>query len=178
MLQILEDGRLTDSKGRTVNFNNTLIIMTSNAGAKISEDNNNFLNPIKNQEVAYKNLSAKVNKELKKAFRPEFLNRLDDIIVFSQLSKDEIRQIADIMIIQLTNRVLEQGIRLYVSNRVRSKLTEEGFDPIYGARPLRRAVTKFLEDSLAEAFLTTEIKPNSKIYMDLNNNKEITILVK
>jgi ATP-dependent Clp protease ATP-binding subunit ClpC len=179
MLQILEDGRLTDSKGRTVNFNNTLIIMTSNAGAKISEDNNNnVLNPIKNQDIAYKNLSAKVNKELKKAFRPEFLNRLDDIIVFSQLSKDEIRQIADIMIIQLTDRVSEQGIKLYVSNRVRSKLTDEGFDPIYGARPLRRAVTKFLEDSLAEAFLNTEIKSNSKIYMDLNNNKEITILVK
>jgi ATP-dependent Clp protease ATP-binding subunit ClpC len=177
MLQILEDGRLTDSKGRTVNFNNTLIIMTSNAGAKISENNNNLLNPIKNQDIAYKNLSARVNKELKKAFRPEFLNRLDDIIVFSQLSKDEIRQIADIMIEQLTTRVSEQGIRLYISNRVRSKLTDEGFDPIYGARPLRRAVTKFLEDSLAETFLNTEIKPNSKIYMDLDNNKEITILV-
>jgi ATP-dependent Clp protease ATP-binding subunit ClpC len=177
MLQILEDGRLTDSKGKTVNFSNTLIIMTSNAGAKISEDNNYALNPIKNQDIAYKNLSAKVNKELKKAFRPEFLNRLDDVIVFSQLSKDEIRQIADIMVQQLAIRVSQQGVRLYVSDRVRIKLTDEGFDPVYGARPLRRAVTKFLEDSLAQAFLNTEVKPKSKIYIDLNNNKEITVLI-
>jgi ATP-dependent Clp protease ATP-binding subunit ClpC len=178
MLQILEDGRLTDSKGKTVNFNNTLIIMTSNAGAKISEDNNYGIHPTRTQDTAYKTLSAKVNKELKKAFRPEFLNRLDDIIVFNQLSKDEIRQIADIMIKQLAMRVLQQGVKLYVSDRVRVKLTDEGFDPVYGARPLRRAVTKFLEDSLAQAFLNTEIKPKSKIYMDLNNNKEITVLVK
>jgi ATP-dependent Clp protease ATP-binding subunit ClpC len=178
LLQVLEDGRLTDSKGRTVNFNNTLIIMTSNAGAAISEDTKGtFLGQIEDKGMAYKKLSAKVKKELKKAFRPEFLNRLDDIIIFSQLSKDEIGQIADILITQLINRVSRQGFLLYISKRVRNRLIDEGYDPIYGARPLRRAVTNFLENSLAEAFLNTELKLNSKIYVDLDKNKEITILI-
>ena len=182
LLQILEDGRLTDSKGRTIDFKNTLIIMTSNVGAKVIEKGTTngslgFDVAEDTDNTQYERISTLVNEELKKYFRPEFLNRLDEIIVFSQLTKDDVGQIAEIMIKQLSDRVLEQGIRLQVTERVKEKLTDEGFNPIYGARPLRRAVMRLLEDNLAGQFLTEELKPGTTIIVDLDDNKEISIFV-
>jgi ATP-dependent Clp protease ATP-binding subunit ClpC len=182
LLQILEDGRLTDSKGRTIDFKNTLIIMTSNVGAKVIEKGTSngslgFDVAEDTDNTQYERISSLVNEELKNYFRPEFLNRLDEIIIFSQLTKDDVGQIAEIMIKQLSDRVLEQGIRLQVTERVKEKLTDEGFNPIYGARPLRRAVMRLLEDNLAGQFLTEELKPGTTIIVDLDDNKEITIFV-
>jgi ATP-dependent Clp protease ATP-binding subunit ClpC len=182
LLQILEDGRLTDSKGRTIDFKNTLIIMTSNVGAKVIEKGTSngslgFDVAEDTDNTQYERISSLVNEELKNYFRPEFLNRLDEIIIFSQLTKDDVGQIAEIMIKQLSDRVLEQGIRLQVTERVKEKLTDEGFNPIYGARPLRRAVMRLLEDNLAGQFLTEELKPGTTIIVDLDDNKEINIFV-
>ena len=182
LLQILEDGRLTDSRGRTIDFKNTLIIMTSNVGAKVIEKagTNGSLGfdvAEDTENTQYDRISALVNEELKNYFRPEFLNRLDEIIIFSQLTKDDVGQIAEIMIKQLSDRVLEQGIRLQVTERVKEKLTDEGFNPIYGARPLRRAVMRLLEDNLAGEFLSEELKPGTTIIVDLDDNKEINIFV-
>jgi|TARA_B110000444_G_scaffold27086_1_gene22376 ATP-dependent Clp protease ATP-binding subunit ClpC len=182
LLQILEDGRLTDSKGRTIDFKNTLIIMTSNVGAKVIEKGTTngslgFDVAEDTDNTQYERISTLVNEELKNYFRPEFLNRLDEIIIFSQLTKDDVGQIAEIMIKQLSDRVLEQGIRLQVTERVKEKLTDEGFNPIYGARPLRRAVMRLLEDNLAGQFLTEELKPGTTIIVDLDDNKEITIFI-
>ena len=182
LLQILEDGRLTDSKGRVIDFKNTLIIMTSNVGAKVIEKGTSngslgFDVAEDSDSTQYERISTLVNEELKNYFRPEFLNRLDEIIIFSQLTKDDVGQIAEIMIKQLTDRVLEQGIRLQVTERVKEKLTDEGFNPIYGARPLRRAVMRLLEDNLAGQFLSEELKPGTTIIVDLDDNKEINIFV-
>ena len=183
LLQILEDGRLTDSKGRTIDFKNTLIIMTSNVGAKVIEKGAvngslGFEVTDNKENTAYERISSLVNEELKNYFRPEFLNRLDEIIIFSQLTKDDVSQIANIMIKQLADRVLEQGIRLQVTERVKEKLTDEGFNPVYGARPLRRAVMRLLEDNLAGEFLAGEsLKPGTTIIVDLDNDKKISIFV-
>ena len=182
LLQILEDGRLTDSKGRVIDFKNTLIIMTSNVGAKVIEKGTSngslgFDVAEDTDNTQYERISSLVNEELKNYFRPEFLNRLDEIIIFSQLTKDDVGQIAEIMIKQLSERVLEQGIRLQVTERVKEKLTDEGFNPIYGARPLRRAVMRLLEDNLAGQFLTEELKPGTTIIVDLDDNKEISIFI-
>ena len=183
LLQILEDGRLTDSKGRLIDFKNTLIIMTSNVGAKVIEKgatNGSLGFDVEedNANTAYQRISNLVNEELKNHFKPEFLNRLDEIIIFSQLTKDDVSQIAEIMIKQLTNRVFEQGIRLQVTQRVKERLTDEGFNPIYGARPLRRAVMRLLEDNLASEFLTADLKEGTTIIVDLDNVDKITVFVK
>jgi len=182
LLQILEDGRLTDSKGRVIDFKNTLIIMTSNVGAKVIEQNasNSSLGfdvEEDNENTAYKRISNLVNEELKNYFKPEFLNRLDEIIVFSQLTKDDVSQIAEIMIKQLTDRVKEQQIKLQITQRVKEKLTDEGFNPIYGARPLRRAVMRLLEDNLAGEFLTEDLKSGTTVIVDLTPLGEITVFV-
>merc|ERR1712194_896512 len=185
LLQILDDGRLTDSKGRTIDFKNTLIIMTSNVGAKIIEResniqsrkstkssldiNSDFLSdasdPVMDPNV-YKRISFLVNEELKKYFRPEFLNRLDEIIVFSHLTKNDVKQISEIMIKELQDRMKEKEIELDVRNAVKEILVEQGFDPIYGARPLRRAVMRLLEDNLAQEFLSKPLYPRTKIIID------------
>tara|TARA_B110000977_G_scaffold174668_1_gene228694 strand:- start:1728 stop:4247 length:2520 start_codon:yes stop_codon:yes gene_type:complete len=183
LLQILEDGRLTDSKGRTIDFKNTLIIMTSNVGAKVIEKGTvngslGFEVSDNKENTAYERISTLVNEELKNYFRPEFLNRLDEIIIFSQLTKDDVSQIATIMVKQLADRILEQGIRLQVTERVKEKLTDEGFNPIYGARPLRRAVMRLLEDNLAGEFLAGEsLTPGTTLIVDLDNEKKISIFV-
>jgi len=194
MLQILDDGRLTDSKGRTIDFKNTLIIMTSNVGAKIIEKesgitarkpnkssldiNSDFLStatdPVIDPNV-YKRISFLVNEELKKFFRPEFLNRLDEIIVFSHLTRQDVRQISEIMIKQLQDRMKEKEVELEVRNNVKDILVEQGFDPIYGARPLRRAVMRLLEDNLAQEFLAKPLYPKTKIILDADFDGNIIV---
>ena len=196
LLQILDDGRLTDSKGRTIDFKNTLIIMTSNVGAKIIEKesgiqskrsnrssldiNSDFLSDSSDSVVdpnVIKKISSLVNEELKKYFRPEFLNRLDEIIVFNHLTKNDVRQISEIMIKQLQDRMKEKEIELEVKNAVKDILIEQGFDPIYGARPLRRAVMRLLEDNLAQEFLSKPLYPRTKLVIDLDFDDNIIVHV-
>jgi len=153
LLQLLEDGRLTDSKGRTVDFKNTLIIMTSNIGSKVIEKGGGGLgfefSGADAEETNYNRIRSLVNEDLKQYFRPEFLNRLDEIIVFRQLSRDEVKEIAEIMLKEVFGRMGEKGIHLSVTEAFKERLVEEGYNPSYGARPLRRAVMRLLEDSLA-----------------------------
>ena len=179
LLQILEDGRLTDAQGRLVDFKNTLLILTSNIGSKVIEKGSQgglgFETADDENDSQYDRISSAVNEELKQYFRPEFLNRLDEIIVFSQLNKQNVREIADIMVAQLCERVLKQGLNLEVTDAVKEKLTDEGYNPIYGARPLRRAIMHLLEDNLAGSFLNTEFKKGSNIIVNLDANGEVKI---
>jgi ATP-dependent Clp protease ATP-binding subunit ClpC len=186
LLQILDDGRLTDSKGRLIDFTNTLIIMTTNLGAKIIERESGIKpklsqgergfkitpdavlgwepvpEPIKDPEL-FERVTKLVNDELKNFFRPEFLNRIDEIIVFNHLTRIDIWQICGLMVKQVQTRLREKGINLIVELSVQAFLTDEGYDPIYGARPLRRAIMKYLEDTLAEQCLSKTLYPNTKI---------------
>jgi ATP-dependent Clp protease ATP-binding subunit ClpC len=184
LLQILEDGRLTDSKGRTIDFKNTMIILTSNVGAKVIEQSATsggglgFDSPDSdNTDSQYSRMAELVNEELKRFFRPEFLNRLDEVIVFQQLTKQDLSQIADIMLAQLCARTQEQQFTLNITPRAKDLLIDEGFDPVYGARPLRRAIMKLLEDKLANTVLSEVIEPDSLVLVDVNDQKELTIIV-
>ncbi|MFZ9974361.1 MAG: ATP-dependent Clp protease ATP-binding subunit, partial [Vulcanococcus sp.] len=176
LLQLLEDGRLTDSKGRTVDFKNTLIIMTSNIGSKVIEKGGGGLgfefSGADAEETNYNRIRSLVNEELKQYFRPEFLNRLDEIIVFRQLSRDEVKEIAEIMLKEVFSRMSEKGIHLSVTDGFKERLVEEGYNPSYGARPLRRAVMRLLEDSLAEEFLSGRIGEGDSAVVDVDDNKQ------
>ena len=178
LLQLLEDGRLTDSKGRTVDFKNTLIIMTSNIGSKVIEKGGGglgfeFSGDENAEENQYNRIKSLVNEELKQYFRPEFLNRLDEIIVFRQLNREEVKEIAEIMLREVFNRIGEKGITLTVSNAFKERLVEEGYNPAYGARPLRRAVMRLLEDSLAEEVLSGRIKDGDSAEVDVEDGKVV-----
>ncbi|MEL7406692.1 MAG: ATP-dependent Clp protease ATP-binding subunit, partial [Cyanobacteria bacterium J06558_2] len=172
MLQLLDDGRLTDAQGRTVNFKNTVIIMTSNIGSKVIEKGGGGLGfefAEDRGEAQYNRIKDLVNQELKNYFRPEFINRLDEVIVFRQLTKSEVRQIAGILLKEISARLEEQReINLGVTAAFEDKVIEEGFDPVYGARPLRRAIMRFLEDSLAEAILSGQISDGDNALVDIS----------
>ena len=182
MLQIFEDGHLTDSKGRKVDFKNTLLVMTSNVGAKsitkVATDYLGFeLEYAASLDTSlYNRMKKLVGEELKEYFRPEFLNRLDEIIVFRMLNKDEVSQIADIMLNQVFVRIKTKGIELDVTDRFKIHLVDRGYDPNYGARPLRRAVTKLMEDSLSHEILTERLKPGDTAIMDIDLNERVIIL--
>jgi len=189
LLQILDDGRLSDSKGRVIDFTNTLIIMTTNLGSKIIERESGIKpksdqvdrgfkitpdavlgwepvpEPIKDPEV-FERVTKLVNGELKNFFRPEFLNRIDEIIVFNHLTRIDIWEICELMIKSVQKRLKEKGINLIIDLAVQAFLTDEGYDPIYGARPLRRAIMKYLEDTLAEQCLSKTLYPNTKIIVN------------
>ncbi len=179
LLQLLEDGRLTDSKGRTVDFKNTLLIMTSNIGSKVIEKGGGGLgfefSGDSVEDSQYNRIKSLVNEELKQYFRPEFLNRLDEIIVFRQLTKNEVKDIAEIMLKEVFSRLNEKGIKLDVTDAFKERLVEEGYNPSYGARPLRRAVMRLLEDSLAEEVLSGRIKDGDKALVDIDENKKVTV---
>ena len=179
LLQLLEDGRLTDSKGRTVDFKNTLLIMTSNIGSKVIEKGGGGLgfefSGDSVEDSQYNRIKSLVNEELKQYFRPEFLNRLDEIIVFRQLSKNEVKDIAEIMLKEVFSRLNEKGIKLDVTDAFKDRLVEEGYNPAYGARPLRRAVMRLLEDSLAEEVLSGRIKDGDKALVDIDENKKVIV---
>jgi len=171
LLQVLEDGRLTDSKGRTVDFRNTVLILTSNVGAESLKRNKYVGFSIQDGEQDYKDMKSKVMEELKKAFRPEFLNRIDEIIVFHALEKPHLKQIVTLMADQLMNRLKEQEMDLEMTEAAKDKITEEGFDPEYGARPLRRAIQKFIEDRLSEELLKGNIGTGQHILIDVENGE-------
>ncbi len=179
LLQLLEDGRLTDSKGRTVDFKNTLIIMTSNIGSKVIEKGGGGLgfefSGSDAEETNYNRIRSLVNEELKQYFRPEFLNRLDEIIVFRQLTREEVKEIAEIMLKEVFGRMGEKGIHLSVTEAFKERLVEEGYNPSYGARPLRRAVMRLLEDSLAEEFLSGRLGDGDAAVVDVDDNKQVVI---
>ena len=180
MLQIFEDGRLTDSKGRTIDFKNTLLILTSNVGSKVIEKGGGGLGFELSEDQSsshYNRIKSLVNEELKQYFRPEFLNRLDEIIVFRQLTKDEVGQIAEIMLKEVFERISMKGIQLEVTDRFKTRLIDEGYNPTYGARPLRRAVMRLLEDSLAEEVLSEKIKAGDTAVVDSGKDKKVRVIL-
>jgi ATP-dependent Clp protease ATP-binding subunit ClpC len=180
MLQIFEDGRLTDSKGRTIDFKNTLLILTSNVGSKVIEKGGGGLGFELSEDQSsshYNRIKSLVNEELKQYFRPEFLNRLDEIIVFRQLTKNEVGQIAEIMLKEVFDRLSMKGIQLEVTDRFKTRLVDEGYNPTYGARPLRRAVMRLLEDSLAEEVLSEKIKAGDTAVVDVGDDNKIRVLL-
>ena len=179
LLQILDDGRLTDAQGRTVNFKNTVVIMTSNVGARMITDKNvlGFSKSSDNkesQEKEYENIKKDVMAELKKQFRPEFINRIDDIIVFHKLTEEDINQIIEIMLKQVQKRLKEQEYEVEFDSSVKELVAKKGIDTNYGARPLKRAIQSNVEDKIAEAILDGKIIPHKKVKI-LAENEEIKV---
>ena len=175
MLQILDDGRLTDAKGRHVNFKNTIIIMTSNVGASMITTTSKLGFSVAEdvQKDKYERLKDTVMEEMKKSFKPEFLNRIDDIIVFAHLTKPEIREIVELLLKDLFKRLKEQELTVEISDDVKDILADEGYSEAYGARPLRRVIQKKIEDVLAEEILSGEYKAGDTIYLNLDADKKI-----
>ncbi|VAI46051.1 unnamed protein product [Triticum turgidum subsp. durum] len=179
MLQILEDGRLTDSKGRTVDFKNTLLIMTSNVGSSVIEKGGRKIGfdlDYDEKDTSYNRIKSLVTEELKQYFRPEFLNRLDEMIVFRQLTKLEVKEIADIMLKEVFDRLKVKEIDLQVTERFRDRVVDDGYNPSYGARPLRRAIMRLLEDSLAEKMLAGEVKEGDSAIVDVDSEGKVIVL--
>ena len=174
LLQILEDGRLTDGKGKTVNFKNTIIIMTSNVGASTIKKQKSLgfsATDEKEVENAYEHMKDNVMEELKRSFRPEFLNRIDDIIVFHQLQEEDLQKIVSLMLKAVSERLKEQEIDINFSDEAEKFLTKEGYDITYGARPLRRAITKAVEDKLSEEILRGKVKKGSKVEVTVEDGQ-------
>jgi ATP-dependent Clp protease ATP-binding subunit ClpC len=171
LLQVLEDGRLTDSKGRTVDFRNTVLIMTSNVGAEALKRNKYVGFNLQDGKHDYKDMKGKMLEELKKAFRPEFLNRIDEMIVFHALEKEHLSNIITLMSDQLVKRLREKDIDLELTDAAKEKLTEEGYDPEYGARPLRRAIQKHIEDRLSEELLKGNIRDGQQVKIDVKDGE-------
>lgn len=178
LLQILEDGRLTDSQGRTVDFKNTVIVMTSNVGARLITEPKRvgFATTVEASEN-YEEMKKNVMGELKKAFRPEFLNRVDEIIVFHPLGEEHIREIVGIMLEQFTKRLEKNDITIEVTENVKDFIAKKGYDPVYGARPLRRSIQSLIEDRLAEEMLEGRVKSGDNVLVDVDNDA-ITVTVK
>jgi len=182
LLQILDDGRLSDSKGRTVDFKNTIIIMTSNVGAQFIDKTSLTLGFQVQTEDAehserYKKIKDLVMDSMKKTFRPEFLNRVDEIIVFQQLTKEEIRYIVDIMSSDLQKRIKQNGMELVISTESKDLIAKEGYNPAYGARPLRRAIQRMLEDAISEQVLQGTFKEGDVIDTMVEDGKVVFVKV-
>src|SRR6476660_8193899 len=165
LLQILEDGRMTDGQGRTVDFKNTVIIMTSNLGSQYIQDLANGFSRA-DEQVTYENMKAKVTEELKRHFRPEFLNRIDDVIVFSELSQAEVTEIVDLLTKRVQTQLQSQGLTLELTQDAKLLLAAKGYDPTLGARPLRRAIQRMVEDPLSEKILWKEFHAGETIVVD------------
>ncbi len=174
LLQILDDGRLTDSQGRTVDFKNTIIIMTSNVGARNIADNKKIGFDDGNRKTTnYEDIKKNVMDELKKTFRPEFINRLDEIIVFKQLGEKEIESIVDLMLKDSVGRLKERNIKVKIAENTKKYISKKGFDPLYGARPLKRVIQTEVEDKLAEAILEGKIKDGDSVTISREEEKTI-----
>ena len=178
LLQILDEGHLTDSKGRKVDFKNTLIIMTSNIGSQVIEKGGGGLGFELDTEGdgEYTRIRNRVQEEMKNYFRPEFLNRVDEVIVFRQLQKDEVGEIADLLLKEIGGRLKDQqGVELEVSDRFKDRVIEEGYDVSYGARPLRRVLMRLLEDNLAQAILSGDLSEGDTAYVDVDDDGNICL---
>jgi ATP-dependent Clp protease ATP-binding subunit ClpC len=172
LLQVMDDGRLTDGQGRTVDFKNTVIIMTSNTGVEFikREGPIGFATPkdaTKTQKASYEAMKDQVMTAVRKTFRPEFINRLDDIIVFHELSREQIGQIVELMIKDLQKRLAERKLELEITKAAKTWLADAGYDPVFGARPLRRAIEKNVENPLASKILAGEYKEGETVQVDL-----------
>lgn len=181
LLQVLDDGYLTDSLGRKIDFRNTIIIMTSNIGSRQLKDFGQGVGfgtaAMKSQEDTYQ--KGVIENALKKAFAPEFLNRIDDVVVFNALEREDIHKIIDIELSKLFLRIKDIGYDLHLSEKAKDYIAEKGFDKQYGARPLKRAIQKYIEDVLAEEIVNSKLEEGDSIYMDLNEEKqELTIEIK
>ena len=171
LLQILEEGRLTDSQGRTVDFRNTVLIMTSNLGTQdLRKANVGFTKA--DEAVSYERMKEKVNDALKQHFRPEFLNRIDEIIVFHELAREEVVQMVDLMTKRLASQLEGQGLGLELTQSAKELLAERGYDPQLGARPLRRAIQRFVEDALSEKILYKEFVAGTIIVVDTEDDPD------
>jgi len=159
-LQVLDDGRLTDGQGRTVDFKNTIVIMTSNLGSPVIQE---YFMDGRTDKSAHQAMEDRVMTELKKHFRPEFLNRVDDVIIFQSLDEGQLARIVDIQLGRLEGRLAQQNLTLDVDDRAKKLLASEGYDPQFGARPLKRAIQEHLLDPLATKLLAGEFKPGDKI---------------
>jgi len=167
LLQILDEGRLTDGQGRTVDFSNTVVIMTSNVGAReIAQTSPMGFTAAGNGGLSDKEIKSRVESELKHLFRPEFLNRVDEIVVFKSLTDEQLRQVVDLMIADLRNRLIAQGMSIELTDAARDLVAREGTDPVYGARPLRRAIQTLIEDPLAEELLGGKWRSGDVIKVD------------
>ena len=173
LLQILDDGRLTDSKGRVVSFKNTIIIMTSNVGAgKVNEMRRlGFAGASQEDEAEYDRMKEKISDELKEQFKPEFLNRVDEIIIFHKLSREDAAKVCDLFLSVLCERLKKREIELDVSNAAKDLLLDEGYDPVYGARPLKRVIQRRLEDAISEEILANKISSGQKVLADAKDGK-------
>ncbi|RJX27270.1 MAG: ATP-dependent Clp protease ATP-binding subunit [Dethiobacter sp.] len=178
LLQILEDGRLTDGKGRTVNFRNTVVIMTSNVGANYIKKQQGMGFRPTDAEKTYEQMKNRLLDELKRTFRPEFLNRVDDLIVFKSLTEEDIAQIVNLMLNELAKRIADYGLQLEVTPEAKDLLAREGFDPTYGARPLRRVIQKRLEDGISEEMLRGTFTPGHTIIVDKEKDEEKLVFIK
>lgn len=167
LLQILEDGRLTDSQGRTTRFENTVVIMTSNAGTQLKSSGIGF------GKRGYEALESRVKEALREIFRPEFLNRVDETIVFTKLSKDELKQIIDLMLEEVISDVKDKNMNITVTDEVKEFILEKGYDEKYGARPLRRTIQRYIEDEIAEQYIRKEFKPGDNIRVDLKDDRVV-----
>ena len=177
LLQVLDDGRLTDSQGRVVDFKNTVIIMTSNLGSQAIMNSKTLGftsvdDSDKQAETDYETMKSKVMDNLKKAFRPEFLNRIDDIVVFHPLTDNELKQIVGIMMKDLKKRLADRDLSITLSDDALEELAKVGYDPEFGARPLRRAIQNQIEDPLADALLAGQYKNGDTIKVDLDDDKK------
>ena len=170
LLQVLEDGRLTDSKGRVVDFRNCVLIMTSNVGASFLKKESLGFMSSRSEDSEYRNMSANVMEELKKAFKPEFLNRIDETVVFHQLKNEELQKIASILLQSLGKRLKQQNYSIFADEKAMKLVAKEGNDPAFGARPLRRAIQRLIEDPLSERILQGQFKPGDTVYISAENN--------
>ncbi|MHB8332656.1 MAG: AAA family ATPase, partial [Candidatus Dormibacteria bacterium] len=182
LLQILEDGRLTDAKGKIVNFSNTIVIMTSNlgiqgVGSNISMGFQTGLTGADGEDHEHVKMRERITDELKRAFRPEFLNRLDAVVVFHRLRQQETRQIVELMLVRVREHLKRQGLSLLVTDEAKDKLVELGFDKVYGARPLRRVIQSEIEDPLSDELLRTQFSMGDLVTIDLEEGKIRTHVV-
>ncbi|MGB3616321.1 MAG: ATP-dependent Clp protease ATP-binding subunit [Elainellaceae cyanobacterium] len=179
LLQVLEDGRLTDAKGRTVSFKNTLLVMTSNLGSRaIEQGGRGFgfeVSDASLSEAQYDRMRSQVQEQMKQQFRPEFINRIDEVIVFRQLNRDEVMQIADVLLQDVNARLAPQKLSIGVTDAFKAHLIEQGYDPSYGARPLRRAITRLVEDHLADALLSGTLASGDKAILDLDDDNNVVV---
>ena len=174
LLQILDDGRLTDGQGRKIDFRNTVIIMTSNVGAKEAQQGNSLGFGMSAEAQTARDWERTKNiilEEANKTFRPEFLNRIDEMAVFKPLSRDNLLKIVDTMLVDLSERLDNQGVKINVADDVKAKILDKGFKPKYGARPLRRAIQSMLEDRLADFMLSGKV-PEGKSVIRVNLDGE------
>ena len=172
LLQVLEDGRMTDGQGRTVDFRNTIIIMTSNVGAESLGKNKRLgFQRVADEAEDYAMMKERIMEQMKHTFRPEFLNRIDEIIVFHNLSNEELQQIIDLLIKDLSQRIIDNGYQLELSEPARALVLKEGYEPAYGARPLKRAIQRLVEDPVSEEILKKNVRLGDTILVDAADGK-------